>query len=299
MTERKTKLAGLLQKNEESVLLAWITEQSRVGSSKISAGELKTQCHDFLRIFIEAIHATDTEGIEAPAWEPVKKMLAEISKSRGIRGFSPSQTAIFVFSLKRPLFSLLRQELSSTPQVFADESWLVTSLVDQLGLYTTEAFQKTRDEIILRQQEEMLELSTPVIKLWDGILALPMIGTLDSSRTQIVMESLLQKIIETGSEIAIIDITGVPTVDTLVAQYLIKTVTAARLMGADCIISGIRPQIAATIVHLGIDLTGITTKATLADAFIVALKRSGKSVVKTTSIPLNSVAPTIPREVRA
>ncbi len=300
MAQRKTQLAALLEKHQESVLVAWTAEQSRVGSSKISAGELKTQCQDFFRIFIEAIHATDTEGIEAPAWEPVKKMLSEISKSRGLRGFSPSQTAIFVFSLKRPLFNLLRQELSATPQIFADETWLVTSLVDELGLYTTEAYQKTRDEVIVRQQEEMLELSTPVIKLWDGILALPMIGTLDSSRTQIVMESLLQKIVETGSEIAIIDITGVPTVDTLVAQYLIKTVTAARLMGADCIISGIRPQIAATIVHLGIDLGGVTTKATLADAFIVALKRSGKSVVKTATLP-TAVATHLqpPREIRA
>lgn len=297
MVQRKAQLAALIKKHEESVLVGWIAEQSRLGSSKISAGEIKTQCHDFLHIFIEAIHTTDTEGIEAPAWEPVKKMLSEISKSRGLRGFSPSQTAIFVFSLKRPLFNLLRQELSTNPQTYADETWLVTSLVDQLGLYTTEAYQKTRDEVILRQQEEMLELSTPVIKLWDGILALPMIGTMDSSRTQIVMESLLQKIVETGSEIAIIDITGVLTVDTLVAQYLIKTVTAARLMGADCIISGIRPQIAATIVHLGIDLAGITTKATLADAFIVALKRAGKSVVKTpalTTLP----APTQPREIR-
>lgn len=298
LTERKSQLAALLQKHEEKVLVAWTAEQSRVGSSKISAGEIKTQCHDFLRIFIEAIQATGTELIESPAWEPVKKMLSEISKSRGLRGFSPSQTAIFVFSLKRPLFNLLRQELSETPQMFADETWLVTSLVDQLGLYTTEAYQKTRDEVIARQQEEMLELSTPVIKLWDGILALPMIGTLDSSRTQIVMESLLQKIIETGSEIAIIDITGVPTVDTLVAQYLIKTVTAARLMGADCIISGIRPQIAATIVHLGINLGGITTKATLADAFIVALKRSGKSVVKTPTAVANPL-PFTPREIRA
>ncbi len=161
--------------------------------------------------------------------------------------------------------------------------------------YILEAYQKTRDEVIVRQQEEMLELSTPVIKLWDGILALPMIGTLDSSRTQIVMESLLQKIIETGSEIAIIDITGVPTVDTMVAQYLIKTVTAAKLMGADCIISGIRPQIASTIVHLGIDLGKITTKATLADAFVWALKRSGKSVVKTSSINSNPPSNT-PRE---
>ncbi|MBC7465638.1 MAG: STAS domain-containing protein [Bdellovibrio sp.] len=305
MTERKSQIAALLQKHEESVLVAWTAEQSRVGSSKISAGELKIQCHDFLRIFIEAIEATTATGnesIEAPAWEPIKRMLAEISKSRGLRGFSPSETAIFVFSLKRPVFKLLRQELSNTPQVFADETWLITSLLDQLGLYTTEAYQKTRDEVIIRQQEEMLELSTPVVKLWDGILALPMIGTLDSTRTQIVMDSLLQKIMETGSEIAIIDITGVPTVDTLVAQHLIKTVTAARLMGAECIISGIRPQIAATIVHLGVDLGGVTTKATLADAFIVALHRMGKAVGKIgtqNSSSSSSSSSNAGREIRA
>lgn len=280
MPEIKSQIAALLRKHEESILVAWTAEQLRVGSSKISPGELKTQCHDFMRLFMEATQITGTESIDGPAWEPVKKMLSEISKSRGLRGFSPSETAIFVFSLKRPLFGLLRQELSQTPQIFADETWVATTLLDQLGLYTTEAYQKTRDEVIIRQQEEMLELSTPVVKLWDGILALPMIGTLDSTRTQIVMETLLQRIMETGSEIAIIDITGVPTVDTLVAQHLMKTVTAARLMGAECIISGIRPQIAATIVHLGVDLGGIATKATLADAFILALQRTGKSVSK-------------------
>ena len=289
MPEIKSQIASLLRKHEESLLVAWTAEQLRVGSSKISPVELKTQCHDFMRLFMEATQITGTESIDGPAWEPVKKMLAEISKSRGLRGFSPSETAIFVFSLKRPLFSLLRQEFSQTPQLFADETWVATTLLDQLGLYTTEAYQKTRDEVIIRQQEEMLELSTPVVKLWDGILALPMIGTLDSTRTQIVMENLLQRIMETGSEIAIIDITGVPTVDTLVAQHLMKTVTAARLMGAECIISGIRPQIAATIVHLGVDLGGIATKATLADAFVLALQRSGKFVGKISNpVRLNS-----------
>jgi rsbT co-antagonist protein RsbR len=147
-----------------------------------------------------------------------------------------------------------------------------------MGLYTTEVFQSSREQVIVRQQQELLELSTPVVQLWDGILALPLIGTLDSARTQVVMESLLQKIVETGAAIAVIDITGVPTVDTLVAQHLLKTVAAARLMGADCIISGIRPQIAQTIVHLGVNLQNVITKATLADAFVVALNRTGKSV---------------------
>jgi rsbT co-antagonist protein RsbR len=158
-------------------------------------------------------------------------------------------------------------------------TWACTEALDKLGLYTTEVYQQAREDVIRRQQQEMLELSTPVVTLWENVLALPLIGTLDSARTQVVMEGLLQRIVETGAEIAILDITGVPTVDTLVAQHLIKTVTAARLMGADCIISGIRPQIAQTIVHLGIDLTGITTKATLADAFAVALQRTGQKVV--------------------
>jgi rsbT co-antagonist protein RsbR len=151
-------------------------------------------------------------------------------------------------------------------------------LLDKLGLYATEVLQKNREEVITRQQEEMLELSTPVVQLWEGVLAIPLIGTLDSERTQVVMENLLQEIVRTGAEIAIIDITGVPTVDTLVAQHLLKTISAARLMGADCIISGIRPQIAQTIVHLGVDLS-VTSKANMADAFELALRRVGKAVV--------------------
>jgi rsbT co-antagonist protein RsbR len=173
----------------------------------------------------------------------------------------------------------MRQQLQD-PIELSEEIWLATNLLDQLGLLTIEVYQKAREDVILRQQEELMELSTPVIKLWEGILALPIIGTLDSARTQMMMESLLQKIVETGSEIAIIDITGVPTVDTLTAQHLLKTVTAARLMGADCMISGIRPQIAQTIVYLGIDLTNITTKATLADAFLIALKRLGVTITR-------------------
>jgi rsbT co-antagonist protein RsbR len=209
-------------------------------------------------------------------------MLGNLSRSRGLQGFSPAETASFVFSLKKPLYTRLVREAGKEGKALTDEIWSITELMDKLGLYTTEVYQKSREEVILRQQQDMLELSTPVVKLWDGILALPMIGTLDSARTQIVMETLLQKIVETGSGIAIIDITGVPTVDTLTAQHLLKTVTAARLMGAECIISGIRPQIAQTIVHLGIELTGITTKASLADAFAVALERSGRGVRKLT-----------------
>jgi rsbT co-antagonist protein RsbR len=175
---------------------------------------------------------------------------------------------------------LLQQEYADQPALLAEQLWEISQTLDALGMHTIRTFQKSREAVIKRQQEELLELSTPVVKLWDGVLALPMIGTLDSQRTQVVMESLLQRIVDTGSEIAIIDITGVPTVDTLVAQHLLKTVTAIRLMGADCIISGVRPQIAQTIVHLGLDLQGVVTKANLADALALALRRLGVTVTK-------------------
>jgi len=196
-------------------------------------------------------------------------------------GFSPTETATFVFSMKQPVFELIRRSFTTTEDL-ARETWHANVALDRLGLLTTESFQKGREEMINRQQQAMLELSTPVVRLWKGVLALPLIGTLDSERTQVVMENLLQRIVETGAAIAILDITGVPTVDTLVAQHLLKTVAAARLMGADCIISGIRPQIAQTIVHLGVDLKDVITKSTLADAFAIALTRLGLAVTSVT-----------------
>lgn len=244
---------------------------------RISEKELRAQSTEFLSLLQQAVQSGNAD-IQSPTFGRVRDALDDLSRSRAIQGFLPSETATFVFSLKRPLFQRLRQELGGDPQAFADASWSATELLDKLGLYTTEIYQKDREQVISRQQQDLLELSTPVVKLWDGVLALPMIGTLDSARTQIVMEALLQRIVETGAEIAIIDITGVPTVDTLTAQHLLKTVTAARLMGADCIISGIRPQIAQTIVHLGVDLADISTKATLADAFRLALAKTGQSV---------------------
>ena len=216
-------------------------------------------------------------------WRNVRDLLTELSAARATQGFSPAETATFVFSLKAPLSAALREEISDDPERLATEVWRATTLLDQLGLYTTDVYLRSREDIILRQQKDLLELSTPVVMLWDGILALPLVGTLDSARTQVVMESLLQKIVDTGAALAIIDITGVPTVDTLVAQHLLKTVAATRLMGADCIVSGIRPQIAQTIVHLGVDLGDVTTKATLADAFRVALSRTGRMVGKATT----------------
>jgi rsbT co-antagonist protein RsbR len=216
----------------------------------------------------------------ASAWDGTRELLGEVSRSRAQQGFTPSETATFVFSLKQPVFVQLRQACKGDADALATESWAATELLDAMGLFTTEVYQKSREEVIRRQQEELLELSTPVVKLWEGILALPVIGTLDSARTQIVMESLLQAIVQSNSRVAIIDITGVPTVDTVVAQHLLKTVTAARLMGADCIISGVRPQIAQTIVHLGINLNDVTTKATLSAAFRVALDRLGFNFVR-------------------
>jgi len=244
-------------------------------TSKIKEADLRQQATEFLNLLQVATQGGTTD-INGADFSRVRDMLHDLSRTRSISGFSPAETATFVFSLKRPLFSRLQKEMDRDAEGLATVTWAANELLDRLGLYTMEVYQRSRDQVIARQQEELLELSTPVVKLWDGILALPMIGTLDSARTQVVMESLLQRIVETGASVAIIDITGVPTVDTLTAQHLLKTVTAARLMGADCIISGIRPQIAQTIVHLGVDLGAVTTKATLADAFRRALEMTGQ-----------------------
>ena len=268
----------ILKANEADLLDEWLREQLSAfrAGSRISESELRGQSRELLNLLQQATQGGNITDVYGPAYGRVRDMLGDVSRSRGLQGFSPSETAMFVFSLKRPLFTRIRQELATDVDSLATVTWSATELLDKLGLYTTEVYQKSREEVISRQQQELLELSTPVVKLWDGILALPMIGTLDSARTQVVMESLLQRIVETGADIAIIDITGVPTVDTLTAQHLLKTVTAARLMGAECIISGIRPQIAQTIVHLGVDLGAVITKATLADAFRRALEMRGQ-----------------------
>lgn len=243
----------------------------------ITRDDLGRQSEEFLQLLGAALDSGSTD-VDAPPYKPLREFLEGVSRARAQQGFTAAETATFIFSFKQPLFAQLRAESGNDADALARDIWTCTQLLDNLGLLTVKAFQQTREAIIQRQQEEMLELSTPVVKLWDGILALPMIGTLDSARTQIVMESLLNRIVETGSQIAILDITGVPTVDTLVAQHLLKTVTALRLMGAECIISGVRPQIAQTIVHLGVDLQGITTKATLADALALAMKRIGYTI---------------------
>jgi rsbT co-antagonist protein RsbR len=274
-----TRLPELIRKHQQSLLSEWMAEQKASLSRKlIKDVELEEQCRGFLQALEKGAASGDVQNLDSAAWSDAKELLASVSRSRGVAGYSPSETALFVFSFKKPLFARIAHDLPPNEQ--AAETWAATTLLDQLGLYTTEMYQRSREELIARQQQDMLELSTPVVKLWDGVLALPMIGTLDSARTQVVMETLLQRIVETGSAVAILDITGVPTVDTLVAQHLLKTIAAARLMGADCIISGIRPQIAQTIVHLGVDLGTVTTKATLADAFALALQRTGQMVTR-------------------
>ncbi|QGZ41404.1 STAS domain-containing protein [Pseudoduganella flava] len=251
-----------------------------VRRDKVAEGEIRQQAARFIPVIAKAVDKGNSYDFDAPAFADVRALLADISAARVRQGFSPTETATFIFSLKEPVFAVMRTQLAADPAALAAEVSEAGALFDRMGLYTIEEFQKGRESVIMRQQQELLELSTPVVQLWKDVLALPLIGTLDSARTQVVMENLLQKIIETSASIAIIDITGVPTVDTLVAQHLLKTVAAARLMGADCIISGIRPQIAQTIVHLGVNLEDVITKATLADAFLVALKRVGATVVR-------------------
>jgi rsbT co-antagonist protein RsbR len=280
---RESKIPHILQTYEKELLDAWIQEQLTSTSQQlglITETDIRQQSKEFLSLLHQAVQNGNLTDISAPEWSEPREFLANVSRSRALQGFSPTETATFILSLKQVLFDYLRRELGNDAKALADDIWQVTVLLDKLGLYTTEIFQNSREAIIQRQQQELFELSTPVIKLWHGIVAVPLIGTLDSARTQVVMESLLQKIVDTGSNVAIIDITGVPIVDTLVAQYLLKTVAAARLMGAECIISGIRPQIAQTIVHLGISLQDVMTKADMSSAFALALQRTGFLVTR-------------------
>jgi rsbT co-antagonist protein RsbR len=279
--QANASLARILAQHEQALLDDWVRLQLAATTRRadiLGERDLRDQSRRFLSALQKALDSGD--DIRAAGWDATRDVLEEIARERARQGFSPAETATFVFSLKQPVFERLAVELAKDARTLAEAVWSATLLLDRLGLWTTEVHEKGRDELIRRQQQEMLELSTPVVRLWEGVLALPLIGTLDSARTQVVMENLLQQVVDTGAAIAIIDITGVPTVDTLVAQHLLKTVSAARLMGADCIISGIRPQIAQTIVHLGVELGDVATKATLADAFGMALKRLGLAVCK-------------------
>jgi rsbT co-antagonist protein RsbR len=270
-------ISEALAANETAFLQDWERDilSSKRKSVSITEVELRQQCETFLRQFKKGVDAGGARNPSHPSWDGLREHLAETSKSRAVQGFTSTDVAGFIFSFKEPLFRRLREALQE-PDVLVAQMWEATELLDSFALYSTELWLQTREDVIRRQREDMLELSTPVVKLWNNIVALPLVGTLDSARTQVVMETLLDAIVETNSKVAIIDITGVPTVDTVVAQHLLKTVTAARLMGAECIISGIRPQIAQTIVHLGINLLDVTTKATLRDALALALEKTGQ-----------------------
>lgn len=281
------QLAEIISRNEDQIRAEWIDGMSKSiqRADLISKAELDEQCRAILAAIVAGVKSSGPIDVSGAGWDAARELFQTISASRARQGFTPVDVATYVLSMKQPLFAAVRKTLKGTQDEMFDTIWAATELLDRLALITIEAYMATREELITRQQQELLELSTPVVKLWDGILALPIIGTLDSSRTQMVMENLLQTVVSTNSKFAIIDITGVPTVDTLVAQHLLKTITAARLMGAECIISGVRPQIAQTIVHLGINLEDVITKAKLSDAFALALERSGRTVIRTNTAP--------------
>ncbi|MEJ8826102.1 STAS domain-containing protein [Variovorax humicola] len=281
MTPENAVLQELLTAKQDELARLWLDDLSTSSPLGAIGAGATSDAQALLAGLRSGFHAdADPAKIEDAGWSALRAALESVSKSHAAQGASAGETSHFVLALKKGFFKVLQERLGQDSQKMFGAIWTVSSLVDQMAQWTVTTYQATREDIIRRQQDELLELSTPVVKLWDGVLAVPMIGTLDSSRTQLVMESLLQRIVETGSEIAIIDITGVPTVDTLVAQHLLKTVTAIRLMGADCIISGVRPQIAQTIVHLGIDLQGIVTKASLADALALAIRKLGYTTTR-------------------
>ena len=265
----KADISKILSKKKKQVLEQWMKNQLADESLRedlMSNEDLRQQSEELLDSLLAMLNDQNLAHTQAQDFEPVVEILSGISISRARQGYSPRETGVYIFSLKDALLQILQEEIKDDPVALYNVSMQVSKLIDSFGVTTFETFIKGREEVILRQTDEIAEISTPVIRVWDGILALPIIGTLDSARTQIVMESLLQEIVTSGSTIAILDISGVPAVDSLVAQHIIKTVAATRLMGAECIISGIRPEIAQTVVHLGIDLSNIVTKATLASA---------------------------------
>lgn len=276
MAAHDNTLLLVLREDEATLLDSWLA--ATVGRN-VSASA-KAEAQELLNALRTSLQADDADNLASASWSSTRKVVEHLSASRAAQGQTAGDVSAFVLALKLPIFAALQQRLGQDSATLLDAVVSVTTKLDTMAQWTVTAFQRSREDIIKRQQEELLELSTPVIKLWEGVLAVPMIGTLDSNRTQMVMEALLQRIVETEAELAIIDITGVPTVDTLVAQHLLKTVTAIRLMGADCIISGVRPQIAQTIVHLGVDLQSVTTKASLAAALALAFKRTGYTVTR-------------------
>lgn len=271
----------LLQSNRDTVLQTWTKLVEQTIAGRMTSAEAS---HDIREIFdglVDGAAGRDEIDLRDAGFDGLRSLLTDLSRTRARQGFTPTETAVSVFALKDATLTLLQEQGDASGyQAFA----ALSRVVDQLGLFVFEAYVSTRETVIAEQAESLLELSTPVVKLWDGIVALPLVGTLDSARTQVVMEALLQALVDTGSEHAIIDITGVASVDTQVAQHLLKTVQAARLLGAECIVSGIRPQIAQTVVALGIEFGDIQTKASLADAMLVAMRRSGLDVVRAAGV---------------
>lgn len=273
---------SIIRKKHKQILENWMKFQlsdEGLREDLMSNEDLRIQSEELLQTLGESLSDTSIEDPRSDVFTPVIDILNGISISRAKQGFSPRETGSFVLGLKDALVAILQQEIKDPQELFV-QSNKISRIIDSFSISTFETFIKGREDVILRQTDEIAEISTPVIRVWDGILALPIIGTLDSARTQVVMENLLQEIVETGSSIAILDISGVPAVDSLVAQHLIKTVSATRLMGAECIISGIRPEIAQTVVHLGIDLSTVVTKASLASALRAAFALLELQVVK-------------------
>ncbi|MFI6510195.1 STAS domain-containing protein [Streptosporangium sp. NPDC050855] len=266
----RRRIEELFQEHQERVFTRWLEIAGSSMGSQADRGELTDQ----LRELYEAVRRSFADSGDL---SDLRGLLAELSRTRARQGFTPTETAVMVFGLKEALYESVEED--GSPESMRGFIWF-SRVIDDLGLFTMESYASAREKIIIDQAEQLLELSTPVVKLWEGIVAVPLVGTLDSARTQVVMEKLLQTLVDTGSEHAVIDITGVPAVDTEVAQHLLKTVVAARLMGAECVISGIRPQIAHTIVTLGIEFGDIVTKATLADALAHTLRASGVTFAK-------------------
>ncbi|WP_433089636.1 STAS domain-containing protein [Dactylosporangium sp. CA-052675] len=275
--EARQRLSALLRSHEDEILRRWTEISARTLRGRLTNAELQRQVREVYAALLDILEGVGDGDLTGAGGGESRGALADLSRSWARQGFTPTETANLVFTVKEVALGL--SESADADQVTADFLGL-SLIVDEMGLYTFETYAKAREEIIADQTEQLLELSTPVVKLWEGVVAVPLVGTLDSARAQVVMEKLLQTLVDTGSAYAIVDITGVPAVDTQVAQHILKTVVAARLMGAECIISGIRPQIAQTVVALGIEFGDIATKATLADALVHALRASGIEFAK-------------------
>lgn len=277
-----SQIVDLLVKRHDEIINLWIKDRLESGEFRdelISKKELRRQSQEIVDMLARSVKESDGGDFDSPSYDDMRAFLNEISRARAVKGYTPLENATYILSLRNTLLPLLAEELEGDSESLVRETQYFTSLLDKMGLVMVENFIRSREEIIRQQREDMMELSTPVIKVWDRILTLPIIGTLDSRRAQMMMEALLQKIVDTSSVVAILDITGVKTMDTLVANHLIKTVTAARLMGARCILTGVSPAIAQTMVQLGIDLTQITTRAQMADGIKLAMEMIGRTIV--------------------